>query len=290
MEDFRVKTSWRTSRKRKMLRASHGVEAVLAIEDLWSYCAAERVDGVLSGLTDEDIAAECDWPIGDAESLVSRLVELRLLDGVSGDYRIHDWHEHNPYVSGGRARSEKAQHAAHARWHKEQADKDCPLCKPNALALPDDASGMLLASSGNAPSLPPTIPPSTFSSLRKNDIEKFAKAAEINRLDDLEAFASRQGWCAGLSSRHRDWGARVGPITVEEIKHALGVVEAKGGKGNRLGLFLSIVERDRADAAAPPVPDGKARASPTERKSWQQIADEYTRKGIDEWLSEGQEK
>ena len=133
MADFRIKTSWRKSRKRKRLKRKLGAEGVLAVEDLWAYCAEERTNGDLCGLTHEDIADEADWD-GDPGDFVDTLVDLRLLDGMPGAYRIHDWDDHNPYVASSEERSNQASEARHIGWHKAGKHKhtpkaDCPLCK-----------------------------------------------------------------------------------------------------------------------------------------------------------------
>jgi hypothetical protein len=133
VEDFRVKTSWRTSRKRRRLKRLLGADGVLAIEDLWSYCAAERTTGDLSGLTDADIEDEVEW-CGEGD-LVPALVGCGLLDGESGSYQIHDWGEHNPYVATGNPRSEQAAKAAHARWHKGKPVSSCIYCTADAQAM-----------------------------------------------------------------------------------------------------------------------------------------------------------
>jgi hypothetical protein len=175
MEDFRIKTSWRTSRKRRRLKRLLGADGVLAIEDLWSYCSAERESGDLAGMSNEDIADEVAWE-GDADELVSGFVACGLLDGEPGAFKIHDWEDHNPYVATGEARSETAAYKAHLRWHVRRGETkegcvwcdgaEAPVGCGNAPAHADSCSGNAPASSGNtndangnAPPLPPTSLP-----------------------------------------------------------------------------------------------------------------------------------
>lgn len=94
-EDFRVWTSWASHWKRKRLRRALGPAGESAILCLWGYAASShnRADGDLSGLANEDIADQADFE-GDPDTLVTTLVDCKLLDGSPGMYRIHDWESH----------------------------------------------------------------------------------------------------------------------------------------------------------------------------------------------------
>jgi hypothetical protein len=106
MEDYRVKTGWRNHPKRKKLARRLGSDGVLALYDLWEFCAESRTDGDLTGLSDEDIGLAVNYP-GDPSELVSVLVEVGLLeretnglnDPLNGLF-VHDWQDHNPWVAG----------------------------------------------------------------------------------------------------------------------------------------------------------------------------------------------
>lgn len=134
-EDFRISTSWRTNRKRKRLMRDLGPAAVIALEDLWSYAAAERTDGDLCGLSAQDIADEVDY-IEDAQALVSVLIELRLLDKTDDGYRLHNWSRRQGWVAGESARAASGRASVHKRWHRKgkHAVKEpgCPLCFPDS--------------------------------------------------------------------------------------------------------------------------------------------------------------
>lgn len=129
--DFRVKTTWRNSHKRKLLARRLGPEAVLAVYDLWSYCADARTDGDLTGLSDEAIAVAADYA-GDASEWIGQLAGLGLLDGDELSRSVHDWQEHNPYVAEDSARRGKATANALARWHRDGRHTEpvdgCPIC------------------------------------------------------------------------------------------------------------------------------------------------------------------
>lgn len=83
---------------------------------LYLWAAGTRADGNLAGLTDEDIEIAASWQ-GDEGAFVAALLEVRFLDGQRGDYRIHDWAEHNPWAAGAPERSMAAKWAALCRQY-----------------------------------------------------------------------------------------------------------------------------------------------------------------------------
>lgn len=125
--DYRVEPGWHSHPKRRRLRRRLGGDAVLALMDLWEFCANEiheRTDGDLTGLSDEDIADAAGWE-GDASVFVMALVDCRLLDGVEGHRAVHDWPLHQPFVAAFLKRSEQATHAAQKRWHAHRMPTAC---------------------------------------------------------------------------------------------------------------------------------------------------------------------
>lgn len=218
MDDFRVQTSWRTHRKRKRLRKMLGADAVLAIEDLWSYATSERPDGSLDGMSAQDIADEVDYP-GDPARLMAALVDLRLVDGVEGSWSLHDWADNQPFVVGKGKRSEAARHAASVRW-----------------ASKDDAVRMRDACPPYAPSLLPT-----------NQPERDRARAETGPAGQLADAFGRM-----LSSTESDTLRELQP-TADEVERAIVETKAKASKPN-VRYALSVIESGRkasAPAAAP---------------------------------------
>jgi hypothetical protein len=134
-----LKVSWRTHRKRAKLQARLGADAVVALQDLWLACKEAKNGGSLLGLDAEDVAIAARY-CGDPGLFVATLVELNLLEGGPGSYRIHDYLDHNPDDRGAmpvEARSRLASAAVLVRWHRAgkhallPAD-GCPLCAPGA--------------------------------------------------------------------------------------------------------------------------------------------------------------
>lgn len=127
MADFRIKTSWRRHPKRIKLRHRLGPDAVIALEDLWSFCADERpVTASLVGMTNEDIAIACDWPVTRADEFIRTLLELRLLVEVAGGYAVNDWFDHQPWLVEDETRRNQGRMNALLRWHKEGKHKGLP--------------------------------------------------------------------------------------------------------------------------------------------------------------------
>ncbi len=180
MEDFRVKTAWRHSRKRKRLVRMIGSDAVLAVYDLWSYCAESRQNGDLKGLSNRDIADEINYG-EDPDILIQALLDVAILDGQPGKLSVHHWAKHNPYVNGYKVRSDKAKNAATKRWDKKGSAKQLSpkniedmLNEQSSNAksyfehnehdkdMLDRQSSNARSENGNAPSPSPSPSPSPF--------------------------------------------------------------------------------------------------------------------------------
>ncbi len=241
MEDFRVKTSWRTHYKRKKLQRRLGVDGVIGIVDLWGYAADCKEDGDLSGMDAEAIAIAAQYD-GDESAFATLLVELELLDGEPGGYSLHNWRKHNPYVATHGKRSEAAKKAANARWAK----------RGHADAMPNDAESNALRIDPQCPvSVPVPVPvPDSTAQAELRDI--WPKG--IGTAVDLEQAASAWGWSAGNLTRATRARCKnitdADPIDAAEMENARAKTDAKGITGNRaLGFFLSVAEGDRDDAA-----------------------------------------
>jgi hypothetical protein len=133
-QDFRVTTTFRTSRKRKRLRRRLGDAGIVALLDLWGYATAERPDGDLAGLTDEDIADEAGWD-DDPATFVDALAECGFIDTTpDGGRALHGWAERQPWVSSAPARSDAGKRAVHERWaNRGRCKGGTPYCDDRCL-------------------------------------------------------------------------------------------------------------------------------------------------------------
>lgn len=175
MDDFRVSTGWVRHPKRVKLERRLGRDGVLAIMDLWGWCAStpSRRDGDLTGMDAEEVGIAAGFP-GDPEDFVRALLEVGLMEGEPGAYRVHDYTDSNPHVAGQVNRHEAARTNAMVRWHKGGKHRDrpqdgCPLCATDAQKMPidavNDANGATASFAsvgnaiGNAPTNQPTYQP-----------------------------------------------------------------------------------------------------------------------------------
>ena len=162
--DARISTGLPGHPKTKKLARRLGAEGPLGCIYLFLWTAANRSNGDLSGMTDEDIELAIDWA-GDEGAFVAAMAEVGFLEGEPDARRIHDWAEHNPWAAGAEARSEKSRWAALCKQHgRKEAAKLMPEyaariaeasesdagSKPDA--LPKSATGTPLAETGTAPS------------------------------------------------------------------------------------------------------------------------------------------
>jgi hypothetical protein len=141
--DIRVSATLLQHHKTKKLIRVLGLGVIYYLLRLWTYTAQYRPDGILKGMTAEDIAVAIDW-LDEPDDLIRPLCEIGFLEQCEeGEYRIHKWDVHNPYAAHAKERSEKARKAARARWG------DAKECSEHALSMP-------VASPSNAPSPTPT--------------------------------------------------------------------------------------------------------------------------------------
>lgn len=147
--DIRIEVSFKGHRKRRKLRLLLGAGSTDYLIDLWINTATNHPDGVLAGMDAMDVALEAGWE-GEPEKFVNAMLDAGFLDqDENGTFRLHDWEDHQPWVIGAPARSQKAKKAAETRWGKERA-------KPEGCST--DATSMQGAQSenagGNAPAFP----------------------------------------------------------------------------------------------------------------------------------------
>jgi hypothetical protein len=225
--DARISTGFPAHPKTKKLRRRLGDSGPLACMYLFLWAAANRSDGDLSGLSDEDIELAVDWE-GDHGALVAELVAVGFLDGDECSRRIHDWAEHNPWAAGADARSEKARWAALCKQHgRREAARMMPEYAARLLdaspesatsklgAVLDGASSTPLAESRSAPSPSPSPSPSP-----KEQKQARERAQPLPRPDDVP----EQTWTDWLLLRK----AVKAPVTQTVLKQARSEAEKAG--------------------------------------------------------------
>ena len=149
--DIRVCTDYPGHPKTIRLVRLAGVDAPWAFVRLWLWAALHCPDGDLSGLTDRDIERLAGWR-GKKGALVAGLTSCMVNEGSTGYLAgkhgarvIHDWAEHQPWISNKKARSAAAKRAADARWSMRtgcgpHAGRIAPAYAPSPAPDPDPKS------------------------------------------------------------------------------------------------------------------------------------------------------
>ncbi|MCI2243813.1 hypothetical protein L3067_04220 [Xanthomonas sp. PPL568] len=143
----------KTKKLIRRLGSSAGWSLVCLI--LWA--RANRADGDLTGMSAEDIELAADWA-GENDALVRELASVGFLDGAEGEYRLHDWAEHQPWSAGSEARAERAKWSALCRRHgREEAARLMPEYAAR-LASSTDSSASSSADPANSREVAGDVP------------------------------------------------------------------------------------------------------------------------------------
>jgi hypothetical protein len=205
-DDARISTALPRHPKTIKLARRLGTEGCWSLVCLFLWVADNRPDGDLQKMTSEDIEIAAGWN-GEPGSFVSVLAAVRFLDGGAGDYKIHDWAQHNPWAAGRPGRIAAAKLAANSRWERKRVEGDAhsmqSACESHESALPT--------------SPPPTSPPLTtkVKSVGAFAPPTLAQVSEYcferrNQIDPQQWFDHycANGWMIG-KSRMKDWRAAV---------------------------------------------------------------------------------
>lgn len=110
--DIRISVGfWQHPKTKKTIKRL-GLEGIMSLQMLWIWAAQNRPDGNLRGMDGEDIELAASWE-GEEGLFFSTCCGLWIDDNQDG-LRLHDWEEHNPWVSGSEARKVAASAAGRA--------------------------------------------------------------------------------------------------------------------------------------------------------------------------------
>ena len=156
--DIRIKMSFPNHPKTLRLIDMAGEIAPWCLVKLWIFTGQNRPNGILTGMSKEDICKAAGWR-KDHDLFITSLLGCGYKVGSGylnqtkkGTFVIHGWKEHNPYCFNSPIRVAAAKKGASARWQK----KNCIIkkaCGSHEAALPT-------ASNSNAPSPSPSPVPS----------------------------------------------------------------------------------------------------------------------------------
>lgn len=117
--DIRLSCGFWSHPKTKRLVKRLGLEGVRSLQILWAWAAQERPSGCLSGMDAEEIELAADWNGEDGRFFGECLG--RWIDEGEDGFCLHDWEDHNPWVSDADNRSDAARLSRLARVNKDAA-------------------------------------------------------------------------------------------------------------------------------------------------------------------------
>lgn len=104
--EYRLYTGFWRNHKTKRLQRELGDAGIVSLLKIWGYACDEKPDGILTGMDASAIEEQGDY-LPDDGKLVDMLLKLGFLELHEGNYKIHDWEHHNPYVAARKQRSER---------------------------------------------------------------------------------------------------------------------------------------------------------------------------------------
>lgn len=114
VNDIRVELTYPNHWKTRLLARLCGEGAPMRLVELWTYAAANRPNGDLTGMTDVQIETAANWT-GESGTFVNTLRDpCHFLDG----HALHEWADHQPWVVTAKKRSDHAKKAIKSRWNK----------------------------------------------------------------------------------------------------------------------------------------------------------------------------
>lgn len=98
MDTIKLDVDFFENIKVKKLKRRFDSDGVVALINLWCWCAKYQPDGNIGWMEIEDIAlaSNLDEVAIRAEYFVETLAELQFLDRTPNGYKVHDWGEFNP--------------------------------------------------------------------------------------------------------------------------------------------------------------------------------------------------
>lgn len=119
--DIRIDVDFVDHPKTKRLMRVAGDGAFWSLVKLFSTVAKVYPKGILSGCNEHDIEDMAGWT-GKRGKFFAAITEpnFEYLDYVDGEWVVHDWADHQPWVYNSKERSEIARQNVSKRYHKQQ--------------------------------------------------------------------------------------------------------------------------------------------------------------------------
>lgn len=105
--DYRVEEGWVDDPKTHHLIRLLGFEGPYRLHQVWSYTTRYRPTGDLTGIHAEDLFRALGWGTKGPD-IWTALLEAGWIEKVRDRILVHEWREHQPWVSAREKRSERA--------------------------------------------------------------------------------------------------------------------------------------------------------------------------------------
>ena len=153
-KDFRVAVSLPSHPKAILLMRKLGPESFYNLIRLWAYAAMNKPDGKFPGNA-EDVCDEIEIGAGwnGKPGIFFQALQdkkTRFLDEVEEGFGLHDWEEHNEFVTHAKERSERAKIGATARWKKRETGSKKSDAKGANKQCPDQDQALPKSKNGNS--------------------------------------------------------------------------------------------------------------------------------------------
>lgn len=113
--DARLSTTLPNHPKTLKMKRRLGAAGPLGIIYLILHAAAEKPDGDLTSMDDEEIELAAQWD-GEPGAFIAAAVQVKFLEAApGGGYVLHDWADHQPWAAGADDRADNAKWAALCR-------------------------------------------------------------------------------------------------------------------------------------------------------------------------------
>ena len=120
-DDLRFDIGFFNNLKTRKLLKKFGDHGVTCIIRIWCYAGERHPNGTLVGFDSGDLEEIGGWA-GKRGAFASYVIRERWVDKAEdGTLSIHDWPEHQPWVSHAESRSDQARAAVNVRWERKRA-------------------------------------------------------------------------------------------------------------------------------------------------------------------------
>lgn len=107
-DDYRLNLDFWDHRKTRMLKKRHGDSGIVSLLRLWQSVARFYPDGVMGNLREEEIEALSDWQKKPG-AFFKDIMNIGFLNrDTEGNYIVHNWQLHQPWVAGAPRRAAMA--------------------------------------------------------------------------------------------------------------------------------------------------------------------------------------